>query len=144
MKWIVTANTNQCRLYELRENELKLIKELSRPENKLKESELGSDKPGRYNSSVSKGGGGAYEPHTDLEDVQDDDFARDVALNLNEARNQNRYNELIIIMPSQIEGLFLKHVNKNVKELIKLTLQKNIMHLSQNELYDYWNEHKND
>ncbi|MBA2650013.1 MAG: host attachment protein [Legionella sp.] len=141
MKWIVTANTNQCRVYELQENALKLIIELNRPENKLKESELGSDKPGRYNSSVSTGGGGAYAPHTKFEDVQDDDFAREVALKLDEARNQNSYNELIIVMPAQIEGMFSKHLNKNVKELVKFTIHKNLMHLSQNELYIYLNKH---
>lgn len=141
MKWIVIANTNQCNLYELQESALKLIKELSRPENKLKESELGSDKPGRYNSSVSDGSGGAYASHTELEEVQDNDFAREVARELNEARNQNSYNELVIIMPAQIEGLFFKHLNKNVKELITLTLKKNLMHLSQKELFEYLSVH---
>lgn len=144
MKWIVTANTNQCTLYESQENVLKPIKELNRPENKLKESELGSDKPGRYKSSVSNGGGGAFAPHTEFEDVQDDDFAREIAQELNEARNQNSYNELVIVMPAQIEGLFLKHLNKNVNELIKSTIQKNLMHLSPKELYDYLNQHIND
>jgi len=141
MKWIVTANTNDCRIYEYYDNALSLIKEISHPENKLKESEVVSDKPGRYNSSNSMGGG-VYAPHTEIEDVQDNDFAREVAMELNEARNKNTYKELVIIMPAQIEGLFSKHLNKNVKDLIKLTLQKNIMHLSEKELFDYLGEYK--
>lgn len=137
MKWIVTANTNDCCIYEYHDNGLKLIKEISHPENKLKESELSSDKPGRYNLSNSTGGGGAYSPHTDIEDVQDNNFAREVARELNEARNKNNYKELVIVMPAQIEGLFLNHLNNNVKELITHTIQKNIMHLSEKELLDY-------
>jgi protein required for attachment to host cells len=142
MKWIVTANTNDCRIYEYAEHALKLIKEISRPENKLKDSELLADKPGRYNSSNSTGGGGAYAPHTELEDVQDDDFAREVAMALDEARNKNDYKALVIVMPAQIEGLFSKHLNKHVKELIQVTIQKNLMHLSEKELLDYLDEYK--
>jgi len=139
MKWIVTANTNDCCIYEYHDNDLKLIKQISRPENKLKDSELSSDKPGRYNSSNSTGGG-AYAPHTEIEDVQDNNFAREVAIELNEARNKNKYRELVIIMPAQIEGLFLNHLNSKVKELIEHTIQKNIMHLSEKELLDYLSE----
>lgn len=141
MEWIVTANTNNCRIYEYHDNALNLLKEISRPENKLKDSEISSDKPGRYNSSNSSGGG-TYAPHTEIEDIQDNDFAREIALELNEARNQNSYKKLVIIMPAQIEGLFSKHLNKNVKDLIKLTIQKNIMHLSEKELIGYLDENK--
>lgn len=141
MKWIVTANTNNCRIYEFHDNTLKLFKEINHPENKLKDSEIGSDKPGRYNSSNSIGGG-TYAPHTEIEDIQDSDFSREIAIELNEARNKNIYKELIVIMPAQIEGLFSKHLNKNVKDLIKLTIQKNIMHLSEKELFNYLDEHK--
>jgi protein required for attachment to host cells len=141
MKWIVTANTNNCHIYEYQENDLELLKEISRPENKLKESEIGSDKPGRYNSSNSTGGG-AFAPHTEIEDVQDNDFAREIATELNEARNKNICNELVIIMPAQIEGLFSKHINKNVHDLIKLTIHKNMMHLSKKELLGYLDEYK--
>ncbi|WP_454784640.1 host attachment protein [Legionella sp. WA2024007413] len=142
MKWIVTANTNNCRIYEYQEDALNLLKEISRPENKLKDSELVTDKPGRYNSSYSKGGGGVYDPHTEIEDVQDNNFSREIALELNEARNKNLYKELVIVMPAQIEGLFSKHLNKNATDLIKLKIQKNLMHLSDKELFDYLHEYK--
>src|SRR5687767_11279660 len=121
MKWIITANTNHCCIYEYQGNALSLIKEIDHPENKLKDSELSSDKPGRYNSNNSIGGG-AYSPHTEIEDVQDNDFAREIARELREEKNKNTYKELIIIMPAQIEGLFSKHLNKNVKGVIKLTI----------------------
>lgn len=141
MKWIVTANTNTCRIYEYYDNALNLLKEISRPENKLKVSEISSDKRGRYNSSISPSVG-TYAPHTEIEDMQNNDFAREIAMELDEARNKNTYNELVIIMPAQIEGLFSKQLNKNVKELIKLTIQKNLMHLSEKELFGYLDEYK--
>jgi protein required for attachment to host cells len=84
----------------------------------------------------------SYAPHTEIEDIQDNDFAREIATELNEARNKNIYKELVIIMPDQIEGLFSKHLNKNVNDLIKLTIQKNIMHLTEKELFGYLGEYK--
>lgn len=138
MKWIITANTNNSRIYNYQSNELKLIKEIDHPENKLKSHELGSDKPGRYQSNDSSRG--AFSPHTALDEINVDDFAREIAVELNEARNQNAYDELVVIMPAQMEGLFSKHLNKNVKALIKHTIQKNIMHLSEKELLDFLNE----
>ncbi|KTC68212.1 hypothetical protein Lbir_2814 [Legionella birminghamensis] len=139
MKWIVTANTNNCRIYEYHPNELNLIIEVSRPENKLKESEIGADKPGRYQSSNSTSSG-AYAPHTEYEDIRNNDFAKEIALALNEARNKNIYDELVIIMPAQIEGLFSKNLDKNVKNLITSISHKNIMHLSGKELFNYLND----
>ena len=138
MKWIITANTNKCCIYDYQKNDLQLLKEINHPENKLKSSELGTDKPGRYKTSTSNRG--AYSPHTELDEIKVDDFARELAKELNEARNRNDYDELVIIMPAQMDGLLSKHLDKNVKELIKQTIQKNIMHSSEKELLDFLNE----
>lgn len=135
MKWIITANTNHSRIYAYQANELTLIKEIDHPENKLKSSQLGTDKPGRYQSNDSNRG--AFSPHTELNKIQLDDFAREMAMCLDEARNQNDYDELVVVMPAQIEGLFAKHLDKNVKNLITNTFQKNIMNLSAKELLDF-------
>lgn len=138
MKWIITANTNECRIYSYQRDALTLIKEINHPENKLKNSELGSDKPGRYQSNNANRG--AYSPHTELGEINIDNFAREIATDLNDARNRNNYDELVIVMPAQIDGLVEKHLNKNVRELIKNTIQKNIMHLSEKELLEYLGE----
>lgn len=140
MKWIITANSNNCRIYDYHKklNELKLIKEIDRPENKLKSGDLVSDKPGRYKTDSKIGS--AYSPATDPEEVNIDNFARELATELDEARNKHDYDELVVIMPPQMDGLFSQHLNKHVKALIKQNIQKNIMHLSEHELLDYLNE----
>ncbi|KTC65003.1 Protein required for attachment to host cells (plasmid) [Legionella adelaidensis] len=137
MKWIVAANTNCCHIYnyDSKPKKLNLIKEIYHPENKLKASQINSDKPGHFQTSAHVRG--AYPLTTNPEQVYIDRFAKEVADDLNEARNDHSYDELIIVMPAQMEGRFLQHLNKNVKELITSFIQKNIMNLSDQELLEY-------
>lgn len=139
MIWIVTANSNMCRFYHFDKHDVKvdLVKELSHPLNKLKKSEyLTSDKPGHYETGGS-GGGGAFSPHTDPKVVEIDNFAREIARELNQGRNLNAYNHLMIITASHMNGLISKHLDKHVKELITHEIQKDVMSLSQHELITF-------
>ncbi len=138
MTWVVAANSNTCCIYLFNNKPLtlNLIKEISHQEFRLKKSEyLTSDKPGRYQTDGTTGG--AYSPHTDPKDVEIDNFSREIALVLNQGRNSDEYDKLIIIMPPEIIGAFFQHINPHVKNLIKKEIQKNLMHLSQHELLDY-------
>jgi protein required for attachment to host cells len=132
MKWIITANSNDCKIYKQLSDQLLLIKEISHPENKLKSHDLGTDRPGHYQTGASAHG--AYSPHHDKQETNIDNFAREIAHVLNDARNQNEYNELITIMPAHMDGLLIQHLNKHVQQAITQTIQKNIMHLSTDEL----------
>jgi len=139
MKWIITANTNLCRIYQFDKHGAKvvLLKEINHPENRQKTGDsLTSDKPGRYQSDVSMGG--AYSPHTDPKDVAIDQFSRQVAEELNKGRNLNAYKDLVIITPDHMNGLLLKHLDKHVVELISSQIHKDVMHLSQHELVEYF------
>lgn len=137
MKWIIIANSNDCRIYEYQKklNRLTLIKEINHPENKLKSKDLGTDRPGHYNSSTSARG--SYSQPTELNEINFENFARELAAGLDKERINHDFDELVVIMPAHMEGLFLRHLNKNVKELITKSLQKNIMHFSEPELLDY-------
>ena len=141
MNWIVTANTNECRIYnyEVSPPKLTLLHTINHPENKLKSHELGTDRPGHYQAGASSRG--AFSPHHELHEIKVDDFSRELAEKLNEERNKNHYSSLIFMMPAQMEGLVLQHLHKQVGELIQHILQKNIMHLSQHELLAYIQEH---
>ncbi|KTD17060.1 host attachment protein [Legionella jordanis] len=141
MKWIVTANSNDCRIYnyEQKSHQLKLIKEMKAPENKQKTSEIVSDRQGRYQTMGP--GHGAYSQPTDPEEIQIDNFARKVAHELEHGRTHQDYDGLVFIMGSDIEGLVEQHLNKNVKNMIKKNIHKNMMHLNERELSDYLKDH---
>jgi protein required for attachment to host cells len=141
MTWIVTANTNECRIYEYNDKNttLTLLDSISHPENKLRSHELGNDRPGHYQTrSTSRG---AYSPHHEPHEIKIDDFARELAIKLDAARNKHQYHRLIFIMPAQMEGQVLPHLHKPVADLIKQIIPKNIMHLSDHELRIFLAEH---
>lgn len=138
MKRIIIANSNNCRIYDYKKpDDLTLIKEINVPENKLKSSELGADRPGRYSTGGTARG--AYSPESDIQDVHIDNFARELAVELDHARNKHEYDNLVVIMPSHMDGLLTQHLNPHVKGLITRTIQKNMVHLSEHEVLDYLN-----
>ena len=142
MKWIVTANKHDCRIYDYHHKNpetLNLIKEIEHPENKLKAIDLVTDKPGRYKTNHSNRG--TYTPSADPGLVNIDNFAREIAHELDSARNRHDFDELIVIMSPDMEGHLNHHLNKQVSSLIKHNIQKNLMHLNQRELLAYL--HKN-
>ena len=142
MIWIVTTNTNDCRIYQYdeKQKQLTLMEEINHPQNREKASiHLTTDKPGHYQAGSVHG---AYAPHSDPKAVQIDDFARLIANTLNEARNKNAYSKLMIITPAHMSGLIAQHLDKHVAELITNTTHKDVMHLSEKELVEFLCHHK--
>lgn len=145
MKWIMVANSNDCRIYQYDRHmkHFSLVDEINHPENKLKTYDLISDGPGHYKSGANNRG--SFAPETDYLDCAIDRFAREMAIRLNKGRNQKAYDDLTLLMPPAMEGLLNKHLNKNIFSSIHHVIQKNLMHLSEHELKKYiWNFLKKD
>ncbi|MDP3704788.1 MAG: host attachment protein [Legionellaceae bacterium] len=137
MKWIMVANSNDCRIYEYDKNvkQLTLIDEIYHPENKLKVHDFVTDHSGHYKSGGSSRG--SYEPEMNLKDVAIDSFAREMAMRLDVGRTKHAYDDLTLLMPPAMEGLLTKHLNKHIMSSIHRIIQKNLMHLSEYELKKY-------
>ncbi|PIZ03806.1 MAG: host attachment protein [Gammaproteobacteria bacterium CG_4_10_14_0_8_um_filter_38_16] len=141
MIWIVTTNSNLCRIYEFDQHTQKiaLLKEMNHPENREKTGDnLTSDKPGHYNTMSSLGG--AYAPHSDPKEVEVDRFSREIAEILNHGRNTQAYKKWVLITPDYMNGLISKHMDKHVKELIWAEIHKDVMHLPEHELQQFIQE----
>ncbi len=137
MKWIMVANSNDCRIYEYDQHieKLNLIDEIKHPENRLKNHDLDTDRPGHYQSPGFARG--AYEPEKTTHDHAVENFAREMALKLNAGRNKHAYESLVLLMPPAIEGLLLKHLKKQILCMVQQIIQKNMVHLSEHELKQY-------
>src|SRR5580693_6662819 len=109
MKLVINTNTNTCRIYHYNKHpaQLNLLKEIKHPENRLKNGDIVSDRQGHYKAGNASRG--AFSPHMDAKDVEIDNFSREIAKELNDERNQNEYDELIIIAPPHMRGLLLQH-----------------------------------
>lgn len=137
MKWIMLANSNDCRIYEYdcHDKHLALVDEISHPENKLKASDYWtSDAPGHYRSQGTHHG--AFD-EVNPREHSIDEFANEIARRLEKGRNQHAYDDITLIVPAKMEGLLFKHLKKHTKDLINLIVQKNVIFMSAHELAVY-------
>ncbi|MCX7121426.1 MAG: host attachment protein [Gammaproteobacteria bacterium] len=134
MTWVLLLNSNECRVFSFskKNHQLDLLEEIHHPENKGKNKDIVSDRPGHYSNDHS--GGGSYAPHTDPKEVKIDQFVLEVCHFLDEARTHQKYQELIVIADSKMHGHLTKHLNKNVEKLIIQHIQKDVVFLKPHEL----------
>jgi len=139
--WVVTTDSNTCRIYNYSKKpaQLTLLKEIKHPENKLRDIDLTSGKPGRYKSSGSAHG--AYSQPTDPKEIKIEDFSREIAAELDHGRTTLAYKKLIVIAPPHMNGLISQHINKHVKELIAHNFEKDLVHLHDHELLIFLKDH---
>lgn len=142
MLWVVAANSNHCRIYKYDKNQAKLdlLNEINHPEIKQKTSDsITTDKPGHYQTNESARG--AYSPHMDAKEVLVDRFSKEIADTLDKGRKDSSYEQLIIITPPHMNGLLLKHLDKNAKNLVINNIQKNIDNLVEHDLIEFLKSH---
>ena len=136
--WLVIFDSTICRIYDYSKHQLLLIKEIQHPENKLRDSETTSDKPGRYRSGGHAHG--AYSQQSDPKEIKIDNFSREISNILAHYNTTHAYEKLVFVASPHINGLLLKHLNKHVKNLIMHNIEKDLVHLTENKLLDYVNE----
>ena len=136
LAWVVLTNTNSCRIYNYSKKEkmFSLNRTIEHPENKLRDIDLTSDKPGHY--ATNGGAHGAFSQRSDPKKIKIDDFSREIARVLDHGRNTHIYKYLILIAPPQMHGYLFQHINKHVQELISHNIEKDILHLNEHELLE--------
>ncbi|MDF1757193.1 MAG: host attachment protein [Legionellaceae bacterium] len=137
MKWIMVANSNDCRIYKFDKNikNIQLVEEICHPENRLKEQDLVSDSFGHFqNMGMIRG---SYEPEFTHVEIAADNFAKEMADKLNSGRIKHLYDGVILLMPSTMGGMLFKHLNKNVLGMVQKSIKKNLIKLSDHELKKY-------
>lgn len=134
---VINTNTNDCKIYHYDKHpaQLTLVKEISHPDNKLKNADLTSDKEGHYKAGTA--GRGAYSPRTEAKEVEIINFSKEIAQDLNQRRNENELERLILIAPPHMYGLISQHLNKHVMSLVSNHIQKDLIHLKEHELLDF-------
>ncbi|HHF7368096.1 TPA: host attachment protein [Legionella bozemanae] len=139
--WILTADTSTCRIYKstTKPYQFSLVKELSHPEAKLRDIEMTSSKPGRFNTGTTTQG--TYTQQSDPKEIENDNFAREIAEELDNGRNNHDYDRLIIVAPPHMNGLLLQHTNKHINNLITYNIKNDVIHLTEQKLSDFLREH---
>lgn len=139
--WILTADTSTCRIYKstTKPYQFSLVKELLRPEAKLRDIEMTSGRAGRFNTGTTTQG--TYTQQSDPKEIENDDFAREIAKELDNGRNNHDYDRLIIVALPHMNGLLLQHTNKHINNLITHNIKNDVIPLTEQKLSDFLREH---
>jgi protein required for attachment to host cells len=139
--WIVITDSNTCKFYDYSKEqvELSFLKEIQHIENKLRDIDLTSDKPGHYKSGVSARG--TYSQPSDPKEIKIESFAMEIAKELDNGRNNHAYHNIIIFAPPHINGLLFKHLNEHVKKLVLHNVKKDLLYVKNDALLNIVQEH---
>lgn len=139
--WVLITDSTNCRLYDYNEKlkKLALIEEIKHAENKLRDIDLTSDKPGRY--MAASGAHGAFTQPLDPKEIKLESFSREISKALDHGRTTHGYEKLILIAPPHMNGLLMQNLNKQVKDLITHNIKKDIPYLKDYEVLDFLHQH---
>ena len=136
--WVLIANGSEARLFEKKNDPklLSLIKEFNHPESRDKGLDLASDRAGNFNGEISKAAHGSFTEATSPKEYEAERFAKILADELDAARNENRYNQLIIVSSPHFHGLLNGHMNEHVAKMVDKHIEKDYTDLKAEELLE--------
>ncbi|AWN73557.1 host attachment protein [Legionella anisa] len=139
--WILTTDSSTCRIYKstTKPYQFSLVKEFLHPEGTLRESKMTSSRSGRFNTGSTTQG--TYAQQSDPKEIENDNFARKIAEELDSGRNNHDYDQLIIVAPPHMNGLLLQHTNKHINNLIIHNIKNDVIHLTEQKLSDFLRQH---
>ncbi|MFA6037980.1 MAG: host attachment protein [Legionellales bacterium] len=133
--WVLAADTTRANIYALGQikGELVLIKELENPEGRLKDGEIGFDKPGQFDDPMH-GHSESFE-HTSPKAVELQQFARTIAKALESGRVNHAFERLVLVVSPHFHGILSKELDPHVIDMIHKIIQKDYMRIPLHELY---------
>ncbi len=136
--WIVVAHRGGARLFEHKGpgKGLNLVNEIDHPAGKLKNGEIDSDRQGR--AFDSRGAGRhAYEPEQLPTEHVAEQFAKQLSGLLDEARNQKRFQRLVLVAEPRFLGNLRSALNSQTASLVSATVDKDLATTEVRELPRY-------
>lgn len=137
--WILTANASEAHLYESEKAKLingnpslRARKDFSHPQSREKRDGLLSDRCGNYHGR--KMGHGSMVEKSEPKVMEAEQFARELANDLLAGRQQNCYQDLIIIAPASFQGKLKKHLQNKIGNIEPLCVAKDYTRTTEVEL----------
>ncbi|MDB2414209.1 host attachment protein [Rickettsiales bacterium] len=138
--WIAVIDSKHARFYTRNEDH-----HLGELNHTLTAKLIRTDEPtgrrelGRTYDSV----GGArhiIEPHTSDRTLSRKAFMHEVADHLDKALEEKEYNRLVVAAPPKVLGFLRKALSKEVKDIIALELDKDLMELTPEQIQEHLNK----
>ena len=122
--WILVSNASTAKLYAYNgpKHGLTQIKELSHPQSRLKNADLVSDRAGRMQGSGN--GHSSRQPQTEAKQNEAGRFARELAQELNQGRNTQRFGRIILVAPPAFLGLINEKLDAQTSKFVTSRFEK--------------------
>jgi protein required for attachment to host cells len=139
--WLLVGNASRARLFETQAHpkHLTLLKEFLHPPSREKGEELASDRPGHFQGEAQGMEGtthGAFNEPISPKSYEHERFAMELAKELNDGRNHNRFSNLMIVASPHFHGLLNQHMNNHVAKMVSTHLNKDYTDLDENSLIE--------
>ena len=135
--WIVAADESRARVLQVtgQRERLAEIHHLSNPEGRAQNRELQTDAEPRFHGNAGPASDreaqGAVEQSVRT-------FAKEVGRYLDKARQEQRYDELVLVAPPKFLGALRKELGKEVEKLVAEELPKDLSWFSERDLERYF------
>ena len=145
--WIIAADESRARVLQVldRDQRFAEIDDLVNPAGRAQDRELQADAEPRFSGHGGLGKPGASStsgPASDSErqgavEHSARTFAREVGRYLDQARNEHRYDQLVLVAPPKFLGALRKELHKEVEKLVAEELPKDLSWFNARDLQRY-------
>lgn len=136
--WVVVAGRSEAKIFELHKNgpKLTLLKTIEKPEGKLRNEEMDSDRPGvtknRYKGSTNTA---SLTKSQNTKDHNAEIFGKHIVEELDKARKENQCDKVIFVVESSFKGILNKNMHNNgMKNMVYDIVNKNYLNLKEDEI----------
>ena len=136
--WIIAADESRARVLQVldREQRLAAIDDLVNPAGRAQDRDLQTDAEPRFNGS--QGGPPSDSERQGAVEHSARTFAKEVGRYLDKARNEHRFDQLVLVAPPKFLGALRKELHKEVEKLVAEELPKDLSWFNAREIERYF------
>lgn len=138
LTWIVVAHRAGCRLLESLApgKPLTLVEEIDHPQGRFQNQDVDSDS--RHASKDSSGlGRGTYEPQETSHDHIAKVFAADIVKKLEEARNSNYFDAVVLVAEPRFLGMLREQLSSPLEKMVRGSVGKDLYRVPTAEIANH-------
>ena len=136
--WVLVAESSRAKFYQTKNRRTPIteIEALAHPESRLHEGDLVADSAGRDGGTVGQGRHNMNEK-TSAKEQEANGFAKVLASRLDSARNNGKFNKLVLIAPPAFLGLLRDSLSKEVMAMVSRQVDKNLVQKPAETIREY-------
>lgn len=138
MFWVVVASNAGAVIYQAESpaDPLEKLESLDNSEYRLKEQDLGSDRPGRSFDSAGEGRH-AMSPRTDHKEQTAVVFTRRLADRLEAGRLGGEYDTLVLVAAPKTLGRLREQISEATMPMLKHEIAQNLFHMGPEQIREH-------